>query len=56
MEDGGDRVQEAIHDTEDAQPLAWKVAGDGEVLDVDVRAEQDQMRQDQTVVWQPQVR
>lgn len=56
MEDGGDRVQEAIHDTEDAQALAWKVAGDGEVLDVDVRAEQDQTRQDQTVVWQPQAR
>lgn len=46
---GGDTVQEAAHDSDDAQPAAWKVAGDVEVanvdklavLDVDMLSEQD---------------
>lgn len=32
---GGDTVQEAAHDSDDAQPAAWKVAGDVEVANVD---------------------
>lgn len=41
---GVETVQEATHDGQDPQPMAWKVAGDGVVLDVDVAVKaQDQM-------------
>lgn len=40
---GGDAVQEVIHDSNDVQPMALKVVGDG-----DMQAGQDGVRQDQT--------
>lgn len=50
---GGNIVQEAANDSKDPQPMAWKVAVDSMVLDVDEQAlqnvdEQDQKAQDQT--------
>lgn len=46
---GGNIVKEAANDSKDAQPMAWKVAVNSVVLDVDVQAvdEQDQKAQDQ---------
>lgn len=34
----GNTVQEAVNDGKDAQLMAWKVAGDSVVLDVDKQA------------------
>lgn len=47
---GGNTVQEATPDDEDPQQMAWKVSGDGAMLDVDMQAVLDVDMEDQAVL------